>query len=214
MLLVLLYHQLTESHFREHLKYIADHHRVVLPGDPLPPCELSICLTFDDAYADIYTLALPLLEEMNMRAVLAVPTGLVGEPPYCSWDQLSKIALSGRFAIASHSHSHCNMARNGINAAQEILESRNILEARLCVPVNTFVYPYGRVNAAVHSQVMDQYKYAMRIGTAYNNASWECESEPLHRVVADGIYPFSKLRRTGYWAKLQWRKAFPKLGRA
>jgi peptidoglycan/xylan/chitin deacetylase (PgdA/CDA1 family) len=202
MLLILLYHQLVEAHFRGHLEYIVDRYPVVLPGELLQS-RLSVCLTFDDAYSDIYTLALPLLREFGLRGLLAVPTARVGCEGYCNWEQLAEIAASGHFQIASHSHTHCNMAEP-FEAKMEIEESRHILESRLGVAVNSFVYPYGKVTAQAHQQVMQRYRYAMRIGTAYNH-SWECQEQPLHRVVADGTHPFGWRKRLIYWSKLQIR---------
>jgi peptidoglycan/xylan/chitin deacetylase (PgdA/CDA1 family) len=198
MLLVLCYHQLNKQRFRAHLGHIRDHYPVVLPGESHQG--LSVCLTLDDATEDAYSIAWPLLEEFQMRALLAVPTGRVGQAGYCSWAQLREMARSPTWNMASHSVTHCNMANESFDPALEIVESRRQLEDELGVSVETFVYPYGGVSH--HAQVMHHYRYAMRIGTAYNSG-WECQQRPLNRVIADYGNPFLLQRHLGYWGKLQ-----------
>jgi peptidoglycan/xylan/chitin deacetylase (PgdA/CDA1 family) len=197
-LLVLLYHQLEPERFEQQLKHIVEHYPVVLPGDSLD-AKLSVCITLDDAYEDAHTVAWPLLRKYRLQALLAVAPALVGQTSYCNWEQLAEMAASAQWAIASHSMTHCNMAQDPIDVYQEVVGSKQLLEERLGVSVNSFIYPYGKVGH--HAEVMRHYQYAMRIGTAYNR-SWECQGRPLHRVCADGVDPFPLHRRLGYWAKL------------
>lgn len=136
----------------------------VLPGDPLQK-GLNVCLTFDDARTDFYTDVLPLLRKHKLKALLAVPTSFVGKPNYCSWAMLKECVKSGHVAIASHSHTHPNML-NGYDES-ELLLSKKLLEENLGIPVDTFVYPYGRCNAAICADVARIYRYSMRIGSGY-----------------------------------------------
>jgi peptidoglycan/xylan/chitin deacetylase (PgdA/CDA1 family) len=205
MLLILLYHRLDKEQFQSHLKHIQSRYQLLLPGEPLKARKQAVCITFDDAYEDVYTIALPLLRQYQMRALLAVPTGLVGQPGHCSWAQLAELAASGHFQFASHSHSHPNMAQDQVDLAQELVGSRQLLEQKLNVTVSTFVYPYGKVGHL--SEVLRSYRYAMRIGTAINRG-WD--QQPLCRVVADGCWPFGWRRRLSYLTKMWWRGAFPK----
>ena len=84
MLLILMYHRVhgqerVAGALRTHLSYLKQHHPVVLPGDPLPGGETSVCLTFDDATADFYQQVYPLLRELELQAMVAVPTAYIAE---------------------------------------------------------------------------------------------------------------------------------------
>ncbi len=62
---------LTQSRFRQDLQWLVDQgYSFVLPGDlaagkPLPP--KAVMLTFDDGYVSNYTIAYPLLQELNVQ---------------------------------------------------------------------------------------------------------------------------------------------------
>ena len=61
--------------FEEHLKYIKANFNTIFPGEKVE--KNSICLTFDDAYADFYFLIFPLLKKYNLKALLAVPSSYI-----------------------------------------------------------------------------------------------------------------------------------------
>ena len=50
------------SIFEEHLKYIKNNFKTIFPGEEAN--QKSVCLTFDDAYADFYFLIFPLLKNI------------------------------------------------------------------------------------------------------------------------------------------------------
>lgn len=212
MILIIMYHRLVglgklsncKSLFCDHLKYIKDHYPVILPGDPAK--QLSICLTFDDAFFDFYSDIFPLLEQMNLRAVLGVPTkyileksdrskeqrlsipyhqaqSLYKQAPYCTWQELKEIAHTGLVEIASHSHSHPNMTLPGIDLHQEMILSKQLIEEHLSQSVSTFIYPFGKTNQHLHREIKKVYAYDMRIGEAIND-SWQAK-KPLCRINGD-----------------------------
>lgn len=73
------------SVFREQVRYLVEHFRVVtvrdgirlLAGDDGDGRAL-VSLTFDDGYADNYAVVMPVLAEFDMRATFYVTTGLIG----------------------------------------------------------------------------------------------------------------------------------------
>jgi peptidoglycan/xylan/chitin deacetylase (PgdA/CDA1 family) len=221
MLLILMYHRVAPPELglgnppavlAAHLATLRDRANVVLPGEPLLPRRLNVCLTFDDAYADFYFRALPLLREYGMRAVLAVPTQYIldettvppetrlavhqaaamsGETfreqaPFCTWAELREMQASGIVQIASHSHSHPDMRRPDTDVDFECRHSRELLETKLGRPVDTFIYPYGSVNARAHQAVTRHYAYGLRVGAALNH-TWQPQNQPLSRVGADHL---------------------------
>jgi peptidoglycan/xylan/chitin deacetylase (PgdA/CDA1 family) len=71
----------------------------VTEGRRLPPRPLLI--TFDDGYRDNYEIALPILEERRLPAVLFVTTGLVGTGRMAWWDRLWHSVRTTRLSQAA-----------------------------------------------------------------------------------------------------------------
>ena len=144
-------------------------------GRPLP--RHPVVITFDDAYADFYSAALPVLREHNFSATLYVPTGYVGvtsrfngsrggeDQMILSWDALRDITTEG-VEVAAHSHTHPQMDRVPAAAIRdEVRHSRGLMEDRLSVRVDGFAYPFGYWNAAARSAVASEgFRYACTVG--------------------------------------------------
>ena len=227
MLLILMYHRAAPPHLglgnppevlESHFSTLRTRANFVLPGDPLPPRRLNVCLTFDDAYADFYFRVFPLLIKHSLRAVLAVPTAFIVEStrlspeirlampqadamqgdtfrekaPFCTWAELREMQSGGLVQMASHSHHHPDMRRPDTDVDFECLQSKKLLENNLGRPVDTFIYPYGSVNARAHQAVSRHYKYGIRVGAALNR-TWQPRHQPLSRVGADNVTDVSSL---------------------
>lgn len=221
MLLVFMYHRISHTGFAndiqafsEHLAYLSKNYSIVLPGDPINHGQLSICLTFDDAYFDFYHYVFPLLKQLQIPAVLAVPVNYIIDQspvdveqrlavdslvsmdgdhyqtsvPFCTWPELQEMAESPFVNIASHSSSHDNLVKPGVALEREIIDSKTQLETRLNTTVNTFIYPYGSMNNDVHKMVSQHYQYGMRIGSALNR-SWSEKNGLIYRVDANKFWP-------------------------
>ena len=221
MLLILMYHRAAPPHLglgnppevlESHFATLRTRANIVLPGEPLPPRRLNVCLTFDDAYADFYFRVFPLLKKHSLRAVLAVPTAFIldgttrdpearlavpqlaamqantfrEQAPFCTWPELREMQSAGCVQMASHSHHHPDMRRPDTDVDFECLHSRQLLETNLGRSVDTFVYPYGSVNARAHQSVSRHYQYGIRVGAAFNHA-WQPRHQPLCRVGADNV---------------------------
>lgn len=102
---------ITQSTFREHMQYIADHgYSVVGPsdlasGEPLP--EKCVMITFDDGYADNFTNALPVLEEFQYKAVVALITSCMETSDgafWMDWDMCRQAAEGGYLELGVHTH--------------------------------------------------------------------------------------------------------------
>jgi peptidoglycan/xylan/chitin deacetylase (PgdA/CDA1 family) len=215
-----------------HLSHISGYYNVVLPGEPLNSHKVNVCLTFDDAFFDFYHLVFPLLKKYSVRAVLAVPVKYIlddtavpasvrhsvpheeshldgvyqHKAPYCTRKELKEMSESGFVSIASHSYSHCAIRSDGsVDLDRELVQSKQILEEMLCIPVRTFVYPFGTYDKAAYSYVKRNYEFVMRIGNAVN-ASWCNTTGITYRVNADGMKnPYALFRAKnmiGYYWKL------------
>ncbi|MFT4552131.1 MAG: peptidoglycan/xylan/chitin deacetylase (PgdA/CDA1 family) [Chlamydiales bacterium] len=219
MLLILMYHRVGQgkhsnspSTLKQHLQYLADHYPIVLPGDPLPKRELSICLSFDDASYDFYHYAFPLLSQLKMRSLLGVPVKYIVESsnvsaearlsvpyydamkgnvfqekaPFCTWKELREMIGSGNVEVASHSFSHDNVTEENCDLQAELINSKEILEEKLPQNISTFIYPFGKASPKAKKEVQKHYAYSMRIGGALN-WGWHNPSKILYRVPADNL---------------------------
>ncbi len=143
-------------------------------GTPLP--ERPVVLTFDDAYDDFYTAALPVLRRHGFSSTLYVPTGCVGKTawfnafmggeihPMMSWAAL-RDALTEGVEIAAHSHTHPHMDLLPAGRVRdEVDRSRGLLEDHLGAPVEGFAYPFGYWNRVARAAVADGgFRYAVAV---------------------------------------------------
>ncbi len=159
--------------FGEHLDFLVDdgwttmtfgqYAAARLSSDPLPA--KLVVLTFDDAFTDFFTVALPMLAERRLAATLYVPTGAVGassrwmtferetDRPLLDWGPLREVAEAG-IECGAHSHTHPQLDRlPPWRLAAELRRPRELLEQRLQVEVTTFAYPYGYHTANVRRAV-------------------------------------------------------------
>jgi peptidoglycan/xylan/chitin deacetylase (PgdA/CDA1 family) len=125
------YHSITQTELFDALYY-----GKVLPTHPM-------ILSFDDGYEDIYTNALPALLTHHYRGVFYIITGLIGGN-YMTWSQVRKLAEDG-MQVSSHTIHHVNIGRppSWTTTQDELLVSKETLEAQLNQPVQFFSYPTG-----------------------------------------------------------------------
>lgn len=110
-------------------------------------------LTFDDGYADNFSVASPIIDTAGGRATYFVPTQLIGTGDHMTWDQLTELFNTG-FEIGSHTRTHRELP--GIDAEvlqDEIAGSRKDLLEKIGCEAESFAYPRGlydhRAKAAV-----------------------------------------------------------------
>ena len=133
-----------------------------LTAGSLIPGERVVIVTFDDGYADNYTVAFPLLERHGFVATIFLVTDYVGTSRIHEWDVQKQTArhggapfrlldwskvreMAGRgIDFGSHTCTHPLLTR--ISPSQrrdEIVRSRFDLEQRLGREVTSFCYPQG-----------------------------------------------------------------------
>jgi len=176
--------------FEEHLEYISKNFTTLFPTfDELP--KKAICLVFDDGYFDFYKFIYPLLQKYNLKALLAVtPKYILNDTEnddisrlnyehnelfqeyknatFCTYKELKEMSDSGVVQIVSHSYSHTNLLDENIDLIQELLKSKERIEAKLDTKIESFVYPFGKYNQKILDETMKNYKYSFRIGNGVN----------------------------------------------
>jgi peptidoglycan/xylan/chitin deacetylase (PgdA/CDA1 family) len=132
-------------------------------GSPSP--SRPVVLTFDDAYTDFYSTALPVLRKHGFPATLFVATAYVGATArwnravgeesrsILSWNALRDIAAEG-VEVAAHSHTHPQLDRLLLaDISDEVNRSGRLVEDTLGVRAEGFAYPFGYWNRAAHAAV-------------------------------------------------------------
>ncbi len=161
---VLMYHMvgdikdnsavISEKNLRRQMQYLKDndYHPItmeelydyVTKGAPLP--SRPVCITFDDGYADSYTIVYPMMKEFGYPWTLFLITDDVGRAPNrMTWEQLKEMADSGTVTIASHTLSHPMLHNLGTRQEKEneIIGANKALKYRLGIDNPWIAYPYG-----------------------------------------------------------------------
>ncbi len=223
--------------FREHLIDLKNRFTIVTPGEPVLRNKLTLCLTFDDAYYDFYHFVYPLLKALHIKAVLAIPTAYIVEKtsldpskrlsipypnglsdydgvkqdvPFCTWSELREMHNSQLVYPASHSHHHANLCDPTVNLAEELEHSQQLLETQLKAKIDTFVYPYGKMNKSVHQAVRQKYRFGLRIGAGLNR-NWQATNGLFYRINADPLWLNRQKITPGFLLKAGFNYAFNQL---
>lgn len=132
---------------------------LVLPKKP-------VIMTFDDAYADVYEVAFPMLREFGMKAVVFVladrsirknvwDNDYGAVYPLVTDEQILEMKAAG-FEIGSHTINHPRLTSLvEKDAREEIARSRILLEILLNAPVHSISYPFGIVNERLKQMTVE-----------------------------------------------------------
>ncbi|MCC6983594.1 MAG: polysaccharide deacetylase family protein, partial [Bauldia sp.] len=198
-----------------------------------------VVITFDDGFRDFLTGAFPILQRFAAPATLFVVTDAVGgtarwlEPlgeggrKMLSWDELAAL-VQGGIEVGAHTRTHPQLDVLPKDAAfSEIAGSKQALEARLGIPVETFAYPHGYASSATVRLARNAgFKAACRVAdrmasTAEDRfalsrfiVTEEMDGEDILRLLASparGQTPAARFAATGWRAarRLQhWARPF------
>ena len=173
---VLLYHSV-EEHYTgyeysitterliEQISILKKRFRIVSAHEILKVRERGrrAALTFDDAFADFYHTAFPILREACIPATVFVPTSFIEtevtmlpEKIHCTWEQMREMQENGLIDFQSHGHNHRHIrAMNSEQLRDDILESKNIIESNLGNTVDLFAYPGGKFLDWQHEAILE-----------------------------------------------------------
>lgn len=225
----------TPQAFAEHCAWLARHRRVVPLAEAVSRLDKSwrlpsglTCLTFDDAFAELFAHALPTLSRYQLPATVFVvaqtltdagrPVDWVDTPPpnatlrTLNLDQLLAMQEAG-IAIGSHSYAHHDLTTLGEQECiDDLTRSRELLEQLVGRPVPFLAYPRGRHNDLVR-------RASARAG--YTHAFTLPETaEPVgpHAVPRVGVFPGNgtpslRIKSSRSYLRLRHSPVFPLLRR-
>ena len=71
-----------------------------------------------------------------------------------TWDELAEMLSSGLLTVGSHTQSHPMLTKIPTEEVrQELLESKNLIEQHLSIPVNHFSYPHSAYNMEIANEL-------------------------------------------------------------
>jgi peptidoglycan/xylan/chitin deacetylase (PgdA/CDA1 family) len=228
---VLMYHHIHPTNsdgltipltlFQEQLAWLKKtHYQVITPRQffdavngltPWP--ENPVLLTFDDAYTDFETYALPVLEQANLGSLVFVPTGFVGKSN--TWDEgksaildVTAIRNLGKADWGFHSHEHLNYhlaSHDQVHA--DISQMCQWAQENDMTMFPGFAYPYGQYprgkkeRASVNRMLYQKgIQTAFRIGNRVNAIPLK-DSMLIQRIDIRGDEPFQKFKFKIHYGK-------------
>lgn len=147
-------------------------------GKPLP--RRPVLITFDDAYEDVATYALPVLEHYRIPAVIYVPTAMVGKSN--AWDegnafpkrrlmseeQIRHWAARG-VEFGGHGRRHVDLTTlSPAELEREVAGCQEDLTRLLGTRAPSFAYPFGAQNQAVREVTARHFDNAVGISEGRN----------------------------------------------
>jgi hypothetical protein len=125
----------------------------------------------------------------------------------CTWPELQAMAASGHVAVAAHGYTHVPIDSPRADLDMELRLPKMVLESRLAAPVDSFVFPYGKLFGRALGEARSAYRHIFRIGGA-TNTGWN--GGVLYRVSADAMSGpeqlFSPGRMSAYRARFLWNR--------
>jgi len=159
--------------FRKQMQYLKDNgYSIVGPEEmvnffdnagQLP--KKTAMITMDDAYEDNYRLAWPILKEFGYKATVFVPTGLVNNENYLSWQNISEMNAAGIY-FGNHTWSHKSSSGTVEAQKKEIELADQQLAEKGQNQLKIFAYPYGTPSNNAE-KVLSDLGYKMAFTTNY-----------------------------------------------
>lgn len=140
----------------------------------------SVLLTFDDGYDDFYKNALPVLNELGLKATIFISTGLMDNPGYLSWEEISQ-ATPAAYLFANHTWSHKNMQTAKDKVEFEIGTADTQLSERGLNNPKVFAFTYGLVGDYA-KKYLEELEYKLAFGTRLGSTLCKKQRFELPRI--------------------------------
>jgi peptidoglycan/xylan/chitin deacetylase (PgdA/CDA1 family) len=163
--------------------------RSINEGADLPPRPMII--TFDDGHVNNYTTAFPIMQKYGFTGVIYIIGTYMGTDGYMNADQIKEMARAG-WEVGSHSMRHQDLTTlDRSEQKYEIFESREYLEEKLGIPIQSFAYPFGSSSFDVADMVYAAgYTTGMSLGYTHDQGSGNLFT--LQRRDVQGTYDLKK----------------------
>lgn len=159
----------------------------------------TVIITFDDGYADLYSKAFPIMKKYGLVGVAFVCSHTVGTPHHVSWEQLREMIAAG-WEVGCHTATHPDLTKLSDERLRfEVAGSKEEIEDKLGIKVQSFCYPSGRYNSRVIRAVKDAgYSVAFTVDPRWMSPADDHLEMPRLRV--NGSDAHEKFVRMLSWA--------------
>jgi peptidoglycan/xylan/chitin deacetylase (PgdA/CDA1 family) len=167
-----------------------------------------VLLTFDDGFKSFYSVVLPILKEFKYPATLFLtPQFISKESNYLNWNEVLECSKNNLISIGAHGLSHKKLTEIPVEIAfKEIEESKNVLQNKLRIQIESFAYPYGSYNNEIEQIIQKtDFKLAFTTRIGINHYNTDCFA--LKRITIfnfDSLMDFKKKLMGAY----DWRGLF------
>lgn len=104
----------------------------------------SVVITFDDGMENLYHHAFPVLKEFNLPAIIFMPSAMMGQAGYLSYEQMLEMQQSGLISFGSHTRDQVYLPELSEEEQDyQIYASQDDLQDALGVEIHFFAYPAG-----------------------------------------------------------------------
>lgn len=174
----------TPEYFKNQMQYLKDNgYKTVYMSDLINFFDggggvpnKSVLITFDDGYDDFAVNAIPILREFDFKATLFLPTGLMDNPGYLTWNTIKDLAKAGDVVFANHTWSHRNVGANKLEVEREIRTGDAQLDEKGFNSPKLFAYPYG-LESEFAQELLDSLGYKLAFTT--RSGSTLCKKQRL-----------------------------------
>jgi peptidoglycan/xylan/chitin deacetylase (PgdA/CDA1 family) len=208
--------------FEQHIKFLSrgGFKSILLSDLVLNRAKVNkpVVITFDDAYKSILEYAYPILDKYGFKATIFVISNYIGKKNkwdinlggktdrHLSWSEIQYLANSG-WEIGSHTVSHPDLTKLTTNELFfELKSSKDHLENKLNIRVDSISYPYNRFNNSVLKYV-DRVGYKAGCCLANKKSiqrEWRQFAIPRHGVYfIDNGFWFRLKLQTSYFSKIE-----------
>jgi peptidoglycan/xylan/chitin deacetylase (PgdA/CDA1 family) len=184
------------------------------------PSGVALSITFDDGYACLRDIALPILADFGLTAAVFLNAGEMGDQErrrsreecgyypgeqFLTWRDVENLVTAG-WRIGSHGVGHVDLTvASAETKRNELSISKQTIEERTGIVCNVFAYPWGRNNGRLREAVRGSgYRYALAGGhSAVNRRS---DRFAIPRMTVAKEYTLDDLTAIvrGDWDYLGW----------
>ena len=121
-----------------------------------------VILTFDDGWHDVYAHAFPIAKELNMKFCMYIISDMVGEPGYCTVEELQEMLDSGLVQIDAHTNTHPRLGElERTKVIEELSGSKEYILEKFGIDSKVICYPYGSTSQLVMTESRKLFDYGL-----------------------------------------------------
>ena len=179
-------YRLTRSEFVNQIEVVrqfADKHSFTFAPFGIPK-DKTICITFDDGYSDVLSVAAPILSNFKIPFhVFISPQKMeINDQRYLSEPEIKEIYSVDTATVGAHGYSHTSLTSISSDLARtELTRSKSALEEILSSPVDSMSYPYGHTNENI-TQIAEQVGFRHAACSKWGFAPEDCNPLMQSRI--------------------------------